>query len=238
MSNFFNTMNFVLRQPSKGYRYNIDSLLLALFCQFKKQERVVDLGCGVGVLSVLAIKRGKVSEVIGVEIQEELLEFAHQNIEELHLQNSFRVIHDNWKNISKHLPQADFDLVVSNPPYRKMGSGCLSKHSQKIIAKHEVEGSLKDLLQAAKYLMKRKGRFCVIYPALRLEDFIHEIEKQKLKISRLRMIHPFLNQKATHFMAEVVFSVEGEIKVEAPLVVYQDKENYTLEVGKWLKNLE
>ncbi|MBF0492552.1 MAG: methyltransferase [Deltaproteobacteria bacterium] len=223
-----------LHQPTKGYRYNIDSLLLSKFAKFKKNERVCDLGCGVGILGILALIWGKASEVVGVEVQEELARFAQQNIEELQLQNSFRLICDNWKRVAKQLKSERFDLILSNPPYRKSGSGRLSSHTQKIIAKHEVKGSLKDLLITGKQLMARKGRFCLIYPTLRLEEFIQETGKQGLKISRLQMVHPFVHQKANHFMVELKLSVQGEIEIQPALVVYKEAGVYTEEVEGWV----
>lgn len=223
-----------LHQPQKGYRYNIDSLMLAKFAQFKKNEKVCDLGCGVGILGILALKWGEASELNAIEIQNELFLLAQKNFSELQSSLPVKLIQDNWKNVAKHFTAASFDLVISNPPYRKAGSGRLSTHSQKIIAKHEIEGRMTDLLAAAKLLMKRKGRFCIIYPTVRLEEFIQEVAKQKLKISRLQMLHPYADQKANHFMAELQFSVQGEIEIHPGLVIYKEPGVYTQEVAGWV----
>lgn len=223
-----------LHQPIKGYRYNIDSLMLAKFARFKKSEKVCDLGCGVGILGILALKWGEASEVAAIEIQKELFLLAEKNFSELQSSIPVKLIQDNWKNVAKHFSAGTYDLIISNPPYRKSGSGRLSSHSQKIIAKHEIEGSMKDLLQAAKFLMKRKGRFCIIYPTLRLEEFILEVAKQKLKIARLQMLHPFADQKANHFMAELQWSVQGEIEIHPALVIYNEPGIYTKEVAAWV----
>ena len=46
-------------QLARGYRYNIDSMLLGHFAQFRKGEKICDLGSGVGLLAILALLRGK-----------------------------------------------------------------------------------------------------------------------------------------------------------------------------------
>lgn len=223
-----------LSQPEKGYRYNIDSMLLSRFAQFHEGETVCDLGSGVGLLAILALIRGKAEKAWALEVQEELIQYIHQNSEKYSLQNKLEIIQANWKEVKSHLKAASIDLVMSNPPYRKLQSGKAPKQSVKAIAKHEIEGSMSDLIKAARYLMKRKGRFVVIYPCLRLEDFITALAQQKLKLQRLQFIHPFSNRSATHFMAEAVPSVAGEIVLEAPLIIYQDKDHYRPEIEEWL----
>ncbi|MBL7685702.1 MAG: methyltransferase [Deltaproteobacteria bacterium] len=228
-------MNLIkLAQPEKGYRYNIDSYLLALFSQFKKTEQVCDLGAGVGILSFLALQKGGVDKVTAVEVQTELSSYLIQNAQKLRLTDQLQLLQMNWKNLSKHLTAQSFDLVISNPPYRKINTGRVSQEKTKLIAKHEVEGGLEDLIQVANYLLKPSGRFCVIYPVLRLEELIQAIAKHSLKMQRMRFIHPYAHQTATHFMIEIVRSVAGEPRVEAPLIVYQDEKNYSPEVEKWV----
>ena len=223
-----------LLQAEKGYRYNIDSMLLARFANFKESEKVCDLGSGVGILAILALLRGKASKVWAIEVQEELSKYLHKNIEKYSLKDSLTVLETNWKEVKKHLKAASMDLLISNPPYRKAQSGKIPQHSVKAIAKQEIEGCISDLIAAASYLMKPKGRFVVIYPCLRLEEFMLEIAKKKLKIQRMQFIHPFLEKKATHFMAETVRSVAGEITLEKPLIIYKDPDHYMPEIENWL----
>ncbi len=231
---FHKSSSFEIHQPPKGYRYNIDSMLLARFAQFKEGEKVCDLGTGVGLLGILAILRGKAGKVWGLEVQEELAQYAEKNKEELKLGSQMEIIRANWKEVKKHLRPNSADLIISNPPYRKLKTGRISQTSLKAIASHELEGSLGDLLQSARYLMKAKGRFVVIYPTLRLEELITELAKQKLKIQRICFIHPYQDRPATHFMLEAVRSVSGEMEVEKPLIIFRDKDHYQIELEEWV----
>ncbi len=226
--------NLELSQPEKGYRYNIDSMLVSRFASFRKGEIVCDLGTGVGLIGILALMRGGVKKVFGIEVQEELAQYAEKNIARFTLNAHFQLIFANWKEIKKHLCPQSADIAISNPPYRKLKTGKMPQHSSKAIAKNELLGTLEDLLKAANYVTKPKGRIVFIYPTLRLEDLILAAQKYKLKIQRICFVHPYLEQEATHFMVELVRSVAGEMKIEKPLILLKDSEHYQKEIEDWL----
>ncbi len=221
-------------QPEKGYRFNIDSLLLIRFARFAPTDKVCDLGAGVGILSILASQWGKAGKITAVEVQKELAQFVRSNIEKFRLENQIELIESNWKKLNKIYSAASFDVVISNPPYRKKESGKTSSNSVKLIAKHEILGSMSDLIKTANHLLKRKGRLYLIYPPLRLEELILQLKKNDLKIQRMALVHPFIDRKASHVMIEAVRSVQGEIIVEPPVVVFKDPDNYQPEIEKWV----
>jgi tRNA1Val (adenine37-N6)-methyltransferase len=223
-----------LYQPAKGYRYGIDSFLLARFAHFKKTDVVCDLGAGVGILGLLAIARGGVKEVTAVEVQKELAAFAEKNAQEMRFEDRMKVLVQNWKDLPKILKRGSFDVVISNPPYRKKQTGRISPHPMKAIAKHELVGNMEDLIVTAQYLLKNSGRFYLIYPILRLEELILNLNKFKFKIQRMAFIHSYLDRPATHVMVEAVRSVPRELKLEAPVIVYRDPDHYTPEVEEWV----
>lgn len=223
-----------LSQPEKGFRYGIDSFLLARFANFQRGERVCDLGAGVGILGLLALKKGKVAHVWAVEVQAELAELAIQNARNLNCSEQMTVLAGSWKEVPQHFKKYSCDLVISNPPYRKGKTGRLPPNPGKALAKHEVEGTLSDLLSSANYLLKTQGRLCLVYPPLRLEELVQELKKIKMKIQRMAWIHPYGDKPATLFMAEAVKSEPRELKVEAPVVVYKDPDNYSPELEDWI----
>ncbi len=221
-------------QPPKGYRYNIDSVLLAKFARFKKEDRVCDLGAGVGVIGLLALFWGNVAHVTAIEVQEELASFAEQNLKKMNCEERMEVLSLNWKECPKKIKRKSFDVVISNPPYRKIKTGREPPDFQRAIAKYEVLGEMKNLIETSHSLLKPSGRFYVIYPCLRLEELILEIHQSKFKVQRMRFIHPYANRAANLVMIEAVLSTPREIKVEPPLIVYQDSDHYTAEVEAWV----
>lgn len=223
-----------LLQPEKGFRYGIDSFLLARFANFRRGERICDLGAGVGILGFLALKKGKVAHVYAVEVQAELAELALQNARKLNCSEQMTVLTASWKEVPQHFKKNSCDLVISNPPYRKGKTGRLPPDAGKARAKHEIEGMLSDLLGSATFLLKPQGRLCLVYPPLRLEELVLELKKIKMKIQRMVWIHPYQDKPATLFMAEAVKSEPRELKVEAPVVVYKDPDHYSPELEEWI----
>ncbi|HCU24121.1 MAG TPA: hypothetical protein DF383_03810 [Deltaproteobacteria bacterium] len=223
-----------LHQPKTGYRYGIDSLLLARFADLRSSDRVCDLGAGVGILALWALTRRHVAHATAIEVQAALAELAVKNAEALGVRNRFEILVENWKKAKQFLKPHGFHVVMSNPPYRKAATGKAPPDLSKAIAKHEIAGAMPDLIQAAAYLMKPSGRFYLMYPPLRLEELVVELQKARLKIQRMAFIHPYADRPATLVMVEALRSMPRELKVEPPVIVYRDPEHYTPEVEAWV----
>ena len=225
---------FALHQPKKGYRYGIDSFLLARFARFHPSEIICDLGAGVGTLGLLGLVRGGAKKLVAVEVQEELASYIFKNAELLEVGEKVEILHANWKQVGKYFKRNSFHAVISNPPYHKAKSGLISPSSSKAIAKHEIMGEMSDLIQAARYLLKPSGRLYLMYPPLRMEELIKELALAKFKIQRLVAIHPYIDRPATLIMVEAVRSPVRELLLEPLVIVYRDPDHYTPEVEAYV----
>lgn len=226
--------NWDLAQPAKGFRYGIDSFLLARFARWDKGDTVCDLGAGVGILGFLALKRGKVKKVTALEIQKELFECLELNAKKLGILDHMELRMQNWSSFGRQKPVPKFDVVITNPPYRKKHTGKLPPENLKSVAKHELKGDLRDLLQCTSRILKPGGRFYVLYPPLRLEELLQELPRVKLKAQRMALIHPYADRPATQVMVEAVRSPKRELKIEAPVVVYRDEDHYQPEIAAYV----
>ncbi|MCB1214772.1 MAG: methyltransferase [Deltaproteobacteria bacterium] len=226
-----------MKQPPKSYRYNLDSFLLLRFAHFKSHENICDLGAGVGVMGLLALERFGLSSVTAVEIQEELALYARQNAQALHLQSKFHLYLQSWQDFAKDhvLKKApSFDAVISNPPYGRLGEGRLPEDPVRQLARYEVAGNMQNLITSAKSILKKTGRLLLLYPILRLEELLDQLHLKGFKASRLAMIHPYENRPATHVMVEGILAMNRELKVEPPVIVYQDQDHYRPEIEAWV----
>ena len=59
----------VCRQHRNGYRFSLDAVLLAHFCQPASRDKVLDLGCGCGVIGLVLCYRHPEVQVTGLELQ-------------------------------------------------------------------------------------------------------------------------------------------------------------------------
>jgi len=114
---------------------------------------VLELGSGCGVVLLILAFRGLGESLVGVEIQHDLVSLSRRNARENGLEGRVRFLHADYRAVSKVLPPQGFDLVVSNPPYRRLHSGRVNPDSQRAIARHELATTLPDLFKAADYLL-------------------------------------------------------------------------------------
>ena len=97
-----------------------------------------------------------------------------------------------------------YDLVVSNPPFRKPTTGRLSAGEERAIARHELALRFSDLAGAAAYLLKSKGRFFMIYHPERLLEVFDSLRKHRLEPKRIRFVHNDIGSESKIVLIEAV----------------------------------
>jgi len=216
-------------QKKSGYRFSIDALLLAHFTELRPKDRVLDLGTGCGIIPLILIFHHKAERVIGVEIQPSLADLARRNTALNHLSSHIEIWEKDLKTLKRESLRGTFDVVLSNPPYRQVGSGRINPWLEKALARHEIKATLNDILQAAHHLLKEKGRLNMIYPASRAADLIQEMRKSHLEPKRLQFIHSHQKDEARLMLVEAIKEGRAQIKVLPPRFLYDSAGGYTSE---------
>jgi len=218
-----------LFQPRHGYRFSVDPLLLADFAGVRRGDRVLDLGTGCGVVALLLARMEESCAVTGVEFQPVMEQIAARNVLLNDLSARVEVVFADVVGLRSLFPVDSFDLVVSNPPYRRPGTGKISPRAGRDDARHETSATLADFLAAAKYLVKPSGRICFVYHTCRLLELMAQAQLQKLGVLRLRMVHGNSGAPARMFLVELVKGRVGELRVEPPLMVRGEDGGYSEE---------
>ncbi|MDH4101268.1 MAG: tRNA1(Val) (adenine(37)-N6)-methyltransferase [Nitrospirota bacterium] len=220
-------------QKVKGYRFSLDSVLLADFVRRLGRERVVDLGTGSGIIALLLAKRFPSTKVWAVELQPSLADMAHRNIMLNGLEDRMQLVEADvagLKKLGKIIEPGSIDRVVCNPPYRKSTTGLISPDDERAVARHEIRGGIDVMAKAARYLLKNGGFFNVIYLASRLSDLIDALRREKLEPKRIRFIHSYRDSEAKMVMVEAKKEGGRDLKVLPPLYVYERGKDYSEEV--------
>ena len=66
--------SITLIQPRHGYRFSLEAILLGRFANATRRERVLELGAGCGVVSIMIAALYRPREVVAVEIQTSMAE--------------------------------------------------------------------------------------------------------------------------------------------------------------------
>lgn len=210
---------YIIRQPRTGYRYTIDSLLLAHFISPEPGQSLVDLGTGSGIIPILLLHRYPTLSVWGVEIQDRLADLAHQNIRDNGLEPSVTILHGDLTRPGDLPLPANLDWVVSNPPYTALPAGRLNPASEKAIARHEVHMTLEQLIRTAAEILTINGRFALIYPVSRLAELLGLLSRSGLAPRTLRMVHPLSRRPARRVLVEAVKGNETPVTLRPPLIL-------------------
>lgn len=221
-------------QERHGYRFSLDPLLLCAFAAPAEGARVIDLGTGSAIIPLVLARRIEQATFVGVELQDGMAELAQRNVQLNGLADRIDILREDVLGLRKRFPVSSFDLVLSNPPYRKRGTGKVSPKVGRDDARHESTATLADFLAAAKYLVKPAGRICFIYHPARLPELFAEAHLQKLAPMRLRLVHGTVEAEARMAMVEFAKGRRADLVALPPLVVRGAGLDYTFEVAEIL----
>jgi len=216
-------------QKKGGYRFSIDALLLAHFAKPNPLERVIDLGTGCGIIPLILTYQRKAENVVGVEIQSSLADLARRNAALNKLSSRVKIWEKDLKDLEEKRRRETFDWVLSNPPYRQVGSGRVNPREEKALARHEIIITLKDLLRIARHLLKDKGHLVLVYAASRAADLIQEMRMNHLEPKTLQFVHSHRDDKARLILVEALKEGRAQIQVLPPLFLYHSSGEYTPE---------
>lgn len=224
--------NLRMIQPQKGYRFSMDPVLLCGFAGCDDERLIYDLGCGNGVIPLLAAGRSSAARIVGIERQPQMVERARRSIVLNDLQARVAILEGELRQIRQLCPPQAADLVLANPPFRAPGNGRISADDERAAARHELAGGLETFLQAAHYLLRDGGRFCLVFLVERLAELLTLMQRVRLEPKRLRLVHHRLAVAARMVLLEGVKKGRPGLVVEAPLIVYAGERGreYTAEV--------
>ena len=216
-------------QDTEGFCFGIDSVLLTEFAKDIRKDSTIT---GTGILGILLSKKVNPKKIYGIEVQKEVAEMAQKSIKLNHLENIFEVINTDVNNLEKNniLEKNTFDAIVTNPPYKKLGTGLKSKNMKNQISRYETTASLDDWLRISSKLLKNNGSFYIVYRTDRLSELIENMKKYKLEIKRMRFVYSNINEQSILVLIKAVKGAGMFVKVERPLIIYNLDGSYTEEI--------
>ena len=231
--------NLRLIEKSDSLTFGTDAYLLSAYLKKRSSKIGVELGSGSGVISLLALTKGKAKKIYGVEVQKEIAEVAKRNAELNMLSDSFELITSDLRDVTPMLTEGEVDFVFSNPPYMKADSGKLNLNEQKNISRHEFFGDIGDFCACAKRLLKHGGDFYVVYRPDRLPDLIYALKSNNLEPKRLTFIHANSNTPPSILLISAKLGGKSGLTVDKPIYIYKDgTSEYTDEFENIYKNCQ
>lgn len=205
-----------ITQPHEGYRAGTDAILLAASIQAEAGEDVLELGCGTGIVMLLAAHHNKNARFRGLEKSEEMLMLARANTKDadtIHIeQGSIRKLPKDW-----HLK---FEQVLANPPYFDDRAAIRMSKDKEAAFVNKKGLTLEDWLAAMLLALKPRGYGTLIYRADGLEKILCGLSGKAGQI-RILPIHSFADQPAKRILVRFRKGVKSESALLPPLIMHE-----------------
>lgn len=209
-----------------------DSVLLADFAAVSGAKRILDLGCGGGVLAVLLALRTPDAFVEGVDVSPDAAVLCRRNLAENGLAGRSAVLEGDLRAHRGLLRAGDYDLAVANPPYFPEGSGYAAPDPQRAATRDERSCRLEDVLAAARYALRWGGRFALVHRPERLSEVLCAMTAAGLEPKRLRMVQPRAGAAPNLFLAEGRRGGRPGLEILPPLLLAETDGTDSAEVRR------
>ncbi len=194
---------FTFHQGKRGLRLTADTVLLARFVQCEGAAPVIDLGCGYGPIPLLLADAFNDCPITGVEIDAEAVAVASKNVELNGLQHRITILNADIRELPEVFPRGSFPIVVSNPPYMKIGSARISPDRQRAIARSELTCTLAELIRTSAHLAGDAGRIFFVYVADRFDEMMEEASSAGLEPLRVVFVRAAPDKPTKRFLIEL-----------------------------------
>ena len=210
-----------LYQYRDGLTFGTDALLLAAFVRGDPTAKAVEFGGGTGIVSLLLAVRRKVGTILSVEAQPEYAALIERNIALNGLSDRVYAVAGDLRE-KDAVRDCDYDLVVTNPPYLKIGAGFENASSKKNEARREIRGGIADFCLAAGQKLKTGGRFVCVYLPDRLPDLLSAMRESGIEAKRMTLVAADPSASPSLVLVEGRRGGSPGLTVTRPLFLYRD----------------
>lgn len=206
-SNGFTFKQFFIAHDRCAMKVGTDGILLGAWAPVVGIKRVLDIGCGSGLLALMLAQRSHpVSHIDGVELDADAAQQAQENVAASPWADNIQIHHGDIVDWSRQQSQR-YDLIVSNPPYFEPGVACGTDARE--MARYTTTLNYDSLLGCATQLITEEGFFCVVLPQIQGEELLTLAREQGWHL-RLRTDVCEVDSRPSHRVLLALSPTAGE----------------------------
>ncbi len=220
-------------QNTKKFCFGMDAVLLANFAALdivERDERILDLGTGTGIIPLLVWGKTLSKEIVGLEIQEDMVRMAKRSVHLNQLQDRIKIVEGDIISPPSEILPNYYDVIITNPPYMEDKGGLINPTAAKAISRHEILCSLEDIIKTTKKYLRSRGKFFMIHRSHRLVDILSLLRCYNIEPKKIRFVHPAYGKAPNLILIQAIKGGKPHLKIEKPLYVYKEEGDYTQEI--------
>lgn len=154
----FRFKHFECHHSGSSMKIGVDAVLVGAWADVTGANRILDVGCGCGVIALMCAQRNGEAEILAVDIDLASVEEAAVNFSASPWSDRLTASHDDFNELEVH----DVDLIVSNPPY--FDSGVSSPDSVRLMARHESTLGPVAIVEKSGKMLSSRGKVAMVIP--------------------------------------------------------------------------
>lgn len=209
-----------LYQPTSGYCYNSDSIFLYDFiATFKPKGDLLDVGCGVGILSLLLSRDFKIHTSI-IDKQEKMLKYAKLNYDCNALEAKSYL-----GDFTELTTEDRYDYIISNPPFYDSNVQ-QSQDTHLNIARYAHHLPIEKFIKRVKTFLKPKGWFIFCYDAKQVDLLLHHLKIEGINPEKIQFVHSKIDKESKLVLIAARNNSKSMTQILPPLVVFDENSVY------------
>lgn len=222
----------IIQNRSK-YCFTSDAAILANFINAKKTDTICEIGTGSGVISILVNYKCDPKKITAFEIQPYMADMATRSVKFNKLESKIEIINSPIQDCLNYVKSESFDIVVTNPPYKKVFTQSLiSENEEEAISKHEIKLTLKELINYSNKLLKFGGKFYIVYDAKRTAELIYKLKESHLEPKKMFFTSPSETKNPILVLIEAVKGGKEGVDILPTLITNDKNGDYIYTVQK------
>jgi tRNA1Val (adenine37-N6)-methyltransferase len=219
-NSIFTFKQFEITQANAAHKVGTDSVLLAAWANIQYAAKVLDIGAGTGLLSLMVAQRNEKVNIDAIEIDEKTMIDLCINVKKSPFTNQINPI---LSDFFKHQFANTYNYFILNPPYFD-GTPFLI-NANRLNARHKTQFSWNLFFENCKALSSPNATIGFIVPFQNHENILHIANAAGYKLLNSLQIKSFENSQVIRICIELSLECNSFTKQE--LVIYNNDKTYT-----------
>ena len=183
MSNsYFKFKQFTIEQSDCAMKVGTDGCLLGGWFNCEESKRILDIGCGTGLIAIMAAQRC-CAHITGIEIDGKAALQARINADNSPWGERIEIVNDDLLNYTS---EQVFDTIVSNPPYFVNSLKC--DDTSRTLARHSDSLDCRQFFKKCTGLLSENGSVSIVIPCDIMDEWKTAAAEQNLYPTRTTFI--------------------------------------------------